>query len=74
MENTENADEIKYTNEDIMAKLATIESLILEMSQAQLQIKKDTTKMSEHIDAVDKVVSKVSLNWLGGLPFKMVTF
>ena len=67
MENTENADEIKYTNEDIMAKLATIESLILEMSQAQLQIKKDTTKMSEHIDAVDKVVSKVSLNWLGGL-------
>ena len=58
------------TNEAIMEKLNTIESLIIEMAQAQAQLKKDTTKMSDHIDTVDAIMSKVPMNWLGRFSFK----
>lgn len=56
------------TNEDIMKKLIEIEALILEMTQTQVRMKNDTTKMSDHIDTIDSVMSKIPLNWL---PFKI---
>lgn len=60
----------EVTNEEIMEKLNTIEYLIIEINQAQIQMKKDTTKMSEHINTVDSIMSKMPLNWLGGFSFK----
>ena len=60
----------EVTNEEIMEKLNTIEYLIIEINQAQIQMKKDTTKMSEHINTVDSIMSKMPLNWLGGFAFK----
>jgi len=62
----------EVTNEEIMEKLNTIEYLIIEMAQAQVQLKKDTTKMSEHINTVDAVMSKMPMSWLGGLSFKLL--
>jgi len=60
----------EVTNEEIMEKLNTLEYLIIEINQAQIQMKKDTTKMSEHINTVDTIMSKMPLNLLGGFSFK----
>jgi len=67
-----NTDKKIVTNEEIMDKLVRIEQLILEMSRAQVELKTDTKKMSEHIDTVDAVMSKMPFNFLGGLSFKLL--
>ena len=67
----ESSDSWPITNEDIMKKLILIEKLLLEMSQTNVQMKNDTSKMSNHIDTVDAVMAKVPLNWLS---FKMLKF
>ena len=63
------SEEKPITNEDIMKKLILIEDLILAMNKESVQIKQDTTKMSDHINTIDTIMTKIPLNWL---PFKLL--